>query len=184
MAIYGLYSQKNEFSKQKLTVLDYTLEAMMGMDAAEIVADVDFIPDDRWYQRDAIGSQGDHAHFKLLDGHSVARFLPDLTILHSELLSIVNHITSTELIPSPYIRSAVNVRKYEEGDSEGRHYDTQDIACVLFLTHGSPLVVEIDGELVSVDCVPDRLVVFEGKSLLHHVPTQQTPEPRLSVPLN
>lgn len=184
MAIYGLYDKKKHFNNSKLATIDHMLEMRLGVDVSAVASDVNAVSEDVWYQRSAIGSQGDSARFSLLDGYAVVRNAPDLTILHSEMLTIVQHVSGMDVIPSPYIKSAVNVRRYRKGDTEGRHFDTQDLACVLFLTEGAPLVVEIDGQEIEVPCIPDRLVIFDGKHIRHRVPAVDWDQCRLSVPLN
>lgn len=139
----------------------------------------------KFYHRDSVGSQGEHAKFTLLDTDLTLSMFPFLRETYENVRRVTEAIVGEKVILSPHRRSAVNLRIYEEGENEGLHYDTNPLSALLFVTEGgAPLQVEtLQGW---VDIVPQRgkAVVFQGRKCKHRVPVGEPGAFRVTAPMN
>lgn len=144
---------------------------------------------EHFIHRDSVGSRGEHAKFKLMDADGAALVAPELFERYSQVASIATMIVRREVIESPHWRSSINLRVYQNHDTEGLHTDTNPLSCLAFLSEGSPLQIEINGAMVDVDPVPGHLAVFSGKTMPHRVPAKHMSNPwdsqfRVTAPMN
>lgn len=138
-----------------------------------------------WIVRDSMGSMGERANYLLADYEATRRHLvPWADDLYQRAQGIVSDVIDELAICSPYKRSSVNTRLYLTGGAEGLHLDTNPISCLLFVSHGAPLQIQLlTGEWVKVRPIAGRVAVFQGRRMPHRVPIWGE-QFRVSMPLN
>lgn len=134
---------------------------------------------------DAVGSSGEKGEYYVADGPSTFKLLEGLEELYKDCIPVMEQITGEKIIPSPYELSIVNAKVYKDTGSQGAHYDTQPTSCLLFVSHGAPLNIQLlDGTWVDIDPVPGCIAVFKGRECLHRVPALNSPQFRVTIPMN
>lgn len=136
-----------------------------------------------YIRRDSIGSRGEHAYFRLMDADSTLAVAPELFDEYKRVAEIAMWIVRREVVTSPHWRSSINLRVYGPGETEGLHTDTNPLSALVFLSEGSPLQIEINGDMVDVDPVPGCLAVFDGNVMPHRVPPADD-QFRVTAPMN
>jgi hypothetical protein len=154
-----------------------------------IVTELKGADDEYFIRRDSIGSRGEHARFRLMDADSSLTVAPELFDRYQWVADICAGIVDREVVTSPHWRSSINLRVYGGYETEGLHTDTNPLSALVFLSEGSPLQIEINGEMIDVDPVPGHLAVFHGQSMPHRVPPRRMTDPwddaiRVTAPMN
>lgn len=159
------------FERHKVVAMPPVMDRLQCNHTA---GDVRYSGDDAWIRREAIGSQGDPARFSMMDRGGIEKYAPRVLDWEDWILRLAREVTGMDLILSPWYRSSVNVRKYVGDDTEGRHFDTQPLAALLFLQQGAPLRVECEAGTVDIESIPGRVVLMKGDELIHSVPPGPT----------
>ena len=130
-------------------------------------------------------SLGGWSEYRAIDGVHVAAKFQELVDIYHHLRDVMSTELSREVILSPYEMSSINIKIYPPSSgSQGWHYDTQPLTCLLYLSEGSQTLIELeDGSLYGVDPKPGTLLVMEGRRMKHKVGVNG-PAPRVTVPFN
>lgn len=134
---------------------------------------------------DAVGSTGEKGEYYVADGPSTFKLLDGLKELYDKCIPIMESITNKKIVPSPYELSIVNAKVYKDTGGQGAHLDTQPTTCLLFVSYGAPLNIQLlDGTWINIDPVPGRIAIFQGRKCLHRVPILNKPQFRVTIPMN
>lgn len=135
--------------------------------------------------REGKASGGGCSKYWVLDGGTVLSLFPGVFDWYSDQLPLLSRIVEREVICSPYLRSAINVKIYQdEGNGQGWHYDTNPLSAVLFLTDsGGALVIrDLKGDAYEIEPRRGLLLLMQGREILHSV--LESSQPRVSCILN
>lgn len=133
----------------------------------------------------SVGSMGEQGDYLVVDGEQTFELLDGLTALYEEFKPIVSFVGGKDVVSSPYPLSIVNAKVYRQGASQGLHYDTQPITCLLFVSHGAPLEIQLlNGEWVTIHPIPGHIAIFQGRECAHRVARSEDPQFRVTVPMN
>lgn len=122
--------------------------------------------------KEGTSSGGGHSKYWVLDGGAVNRCRPDLFEWYEAQLPLLGKITNREVILSPYLRSAINIKVYKgDGNGQGWHYDTNPLSAVLFLSDsGSPLSIrDLQGDARQIEPKAGKLLLMDGREVFHSV---------------
>jgi hypothetical protein len=136
-------------------------------------------------QRDAYTRHGGRALHEILDGFAVQEHFPELLVAYAKARETAEDVAGEPVILSPYPRSGVNLRVYRHtNSSDGWHYDSNPVSALLYLTSGGqPTRFKVsEDELLDVCPSTGLLLLFKGRTLLHHVPTGD--QLRITCPFN
>lgn len=124
-----------------------------------------------------LGGAYDHHIFK---GDDIRTHLPELVAIYHAVLPLVSIITCSDAVVSPYPVSDINIKAYPPGGGTlGRHYDTNGITVLLFLTDNTeaPLCMQIERSHPSrrepwteerkVFATKGTLLLMQGRKTLH-----------------
>jgi hypothetical protein len=133
----------------------------------------------------AVGSSGEVGDYLVLDGNQTFDLLGGLKDLYDSLPPIIEQISCKKILPSPYPLSVVNAKVYKSNGCQGAHFDTNPISCLLFVSDGAPLNIQLlNGEWVDINPVPGCIAIFQGRKCLHRVPPSDSPQFRVTIPMN
>lgn len=136
-------------------------------------------------RNNSIGSNGESGDYLVAEGSSTFKLLDGLVDLYNNCIPIMKKITGEKIVPSPYPMSIVNAKIYQEDGSQGVHYDTNPTSCLLFVSDGAPLNIQLlNGEWVDINPIPGCIAVFQGRKCLHRVPPSDGPQFRVTIPMN
>lgn len=134
---------------------------------------------------DAMGSMGEKGEYYVTDGPSTFEILDGLDEVYSSCIPILESISNKKIIESPYPLSKVNAKVYKDTGSQGLHFDTNPISCLLFVSYGAPLNIQLlNGQWIDIDPLPGYIAVFDGRKCMHRVPPSDTPQFRVTIPMN
>lgn len=135
-------------------------------------------------KRDGYPSRGGRALHEILDGNVVQAHFPEVSGIYARARALAEDIVGRPVILSPYLRSGVNIRIYRQSESEdGWHFDTNPLSGLLYLTSGGqPTQFKTDDGFLDIYPSTGLFLLFDGRSLLHHVP--KGGELRITCPLN
>lgn len=144
----------------------------------------------------AVSDLGGRYLHHIFKGDDIRGHLPELNCIYHAILPIVNMITCTDAITSPYPDSDINIKAYPAGGGAlGLHYDTNGITVLLFLTSNkeAPLRIQVPREHPSknepwiehhkIYAQKGALLIMQGRKVLHDSEPTQT-EQKLSVIYN
>ena len=109
--------------------------------------------------------------YTLLDGQVMRKHFRDLLLWYRAIAMWASVLCRRPVVVSPYIRSSVNIKIYEEpGSCQGWHYDTNPLTVVLYLMDAeAPTVFQTEGGETKVDAREGRVLMFSGRHILHQV---------------
>jgi hypothetical protein len=145
---------------------------------------------------DTVSDSGGRYLHHIFKGEDVREYLPELTAVYHSLLPLVNMVTCSDVIVSPYPRSDINIKVYPPGGGTlGEHFDTNGITVLLFLTtnreaplrlqiprsHPSKKESWIEREQIYAD--EGSVLIMRGREVLHDCAPTVT-EQKMTVVMN
>lgn len=124
----------------------------------------------------------------VVDSLQVRQVIPELFGWYEAARLLLESVVRRPVITSPYERSQITLKVYEEGGEHGWHRDTNPLTALLLLTetegdYGTE-VEGRDGAVFNVRNQPGDLWVMAGRELRHKVPPVPAGLWRCTVPLN
>lgn len=135
------------------------------------------------YHRIGTSTLGGKSDYRIIDANGVNEFFPEVMDAYLDCRSLTSEVVGRDVIFSPYHQSSVNIRYYKAGCSGGDHFDTQPVTCLLFLSDGGPLDIEIQGTRYLIPPLPGCAAFFHGRDMRHGVPASDG-KVRITAPLN
>jgi hypothetical protein len=135
-----------------------------------------------WIHKQGISSGYGESLYDVLPGDQVVAHVPALTVLYEALRPLLEAVSTEEVILSPWVRSSINVKWFQDGGSQGEHFDSNPLTALIYLTDSDgDLVITSDGEK-RVEAKKGRLVILSGKAHSHRV--EKCTEDRIAVVMN
>lgn len=127
-------------------------------------------------------------HHWVCDGSVVAVHFGELVEWYESQVDMLSAVWQRQVVLSPYAESAVTVKVYGEGDSQGAHYDTNPLTVLGYLADSTAATVfqAGHGETDHLRVAPraGAVVSFLGREHLHWVEPVPAGERRVSVSYN
>jgi hypothetical protein len=158
--------------------IDGALAETLASRAVEMV-------DGHGIKRDGYPKRGGRSLHAILDGFVVDKHFRELAEIYDRARALAEAVVQKDVVLSPHQRSGVNIRVYRGAESEdGWHYDSNPLSALLYLTNGGqPTQFQVtESSLMDIYPRAGTLLLFEGRSKLHHVPKGS--ELRVTCPLN
>lgn len=130
-----------------------------------------------------------HLKYSAMDRFSTDMAIPDMYKFYSSLPKQLEKFTYSDIILSPFKRTAYYTKVYmEDGDEQGWHYDTNDLTVVLYLTDvtqtGATEILSIDSKTINkVWPKAGAILVLQGQKYWHRA-SPVTNTTKVICPLN